>query len=67
MNDTELLDWLEKHHAYIFPNGYRGCWGFEIAVADPSGHYQEERTKALGYGMTIREAIQDAIKNHPTP
>ena len=59
--DTERLDWMEKRHAYIWRNGYRGCWGFAIHEAAPGGHYREEDTRILGVGPTIRDAIDAAM------
>lgn len=63
--DTQMMDWVEKHRAYIGRNGYRGSFGLVVYVADPGGHYQEERVKHLGFGGSMREAIADAMEKHP--
>lgn len=63
--DSEMMDWMEKHGAYIGRNGYRGCYGLVVYVAAPGGHYKEEAVRHVGFGETRREAIADAMKNRP--
>lgn len=63
LGDGDRICWLEYYYASVGRSGYRGRDGWEVSVADPGGHYQEERTQVIGFGNTIREAIDSAIKN----
>lgn len=63
--DTEMLDYMERKRAYVGRNGYRGALGLMVYVADPGGHYQEERVKTIGFGGTVREAIKNAMEKYP--
>lgn len=55
-------EWIADNYATVGRAGYRGRDGWEVRIADPGGHYQEERTKVIGYGETLDEAIDKAME-----
>lgn len=59
--DGERFKLMNRFHISLERYGYRGRDGWEARVADPSGHYQEERTKQIGTGVTAVEALNEAL------
>jgi hypothetical protein len=55
MTDKEILDWIDANEATCeFYEDGRGWRGFEV---------ESGKTFDLGYGETIRDAVEDCVAN----
>jgi hypothetical protein len=53
---TELIQWLEKHHACIEREWFAETRGFRVYTADPGDPY----IRILGRGDSLTEALEQA-------